>query len=139
MSTAEGQCGPPLQILIVEDYPDAAESMRDLLAWDGYEICIAHCLQSAVSSVETSWPDVVLLDIAMPGGSGYEVAKRVRERCGSRRKPLFIAISGYATEADRLHSRAEGINLHFAKPVDPMFLREVLRSYANSRQTAPVP
>jgi CheY-like chemotaxis protein len=68
---------------------------------------------------------VVLLDLAMPGMDGFTLAKRLREQATTA-KPLLIAISGYAGPGVCARSEAEGIDLHFRKPVNPELLRSLL-------------
>jgi CheY-like chemotaxis protein len=71
-------------------------------------------------------PDVVLLDLALPGMDGYEVARRLRAQSRERR-PLLIAVTGYGREEDRRRSVEAGIDLHLLKPVDLAQLQGLLR------------
>jgi CheY-like chemotaxis protein len=133
MNTAYGQSRSSLNILVVEDSADTANSLAAILAYDGHNVQQAYDGDAARNVVTLCWPDVVLLDIAMPGCDGYHVAKRIREQSGQKQKPLFIVISGYATEADRQRSEAEGIYQHFAKPMEPDVLSGLLRDIAVNR------
>jgi CheY-like chemotaxis protein len=132
MDAADGQNLPPLKVLIVEDYADTANTLATILVHDGHNVQIACDGQTAIEAVKVCWPEVVLLDIAMPGCDGYQAAKLIREQRGEKPRPLFIVISGHATPADRARSEAEGIYLHFAKPVDLDLLRGLLREFAVS-------
>src|SRR5947209_1699143 len=130
MTATDGQSGPSLKILVVEDYPDTADSMAKLLELYGHQARIAPDGPSAIEACKQFWPDVILLDIGLPGMDGYAVAKTIREHCSHGDKmPLMIAVSGYATQADIVRSRAEGINFHFAKPVDPEVLKTLLEPF----------
>jgi CheY-like chemotaxis protein len=122
-----------LKILVVEDSTDAANTMGILLKRERYEVNLAYDGQGAIAAGDKCWPDVVLLDLAIPGCNGYQVAKGIREQCMGKPQPLFIVISGHASEADRQRSIAEGIHLHFAKPMDPDLLLDLLRDLAINR------
>jgi CheY-like chemotaxis protein len=138
MGPAE-QCGFPLQVLIVEDCADTADTVGAILAFDGHDVQIAYNGAAAIDAVSSRWPDVVLLDLAMPGFDGYQVADKIRQKCGDRAQPVFIVISGHAKESDRLRSEAEGIHLHFAKPMDADLLLGVVRQFAARRYGTEMP
>jgi CheY-like chemotaxis protein len=128
-----------LKILIVEDCADTADTLGLILGLEGHDVHIAHHSAAAIEVVASRWPDVVLLDLAMPGADGYHVANGIRAQCGDKPKPLFVVISGHATEADRLRSEAEGMYLHFAKPVEASLVIGLLRQFASERRTSPSP
>ena len=115
----------PLRILLVEDNDDTAWSMAALLGRHGYEIEVTKDGPSALQVSATYQPDVVLLDIGMPEMDGWQLARQIRQQQNGR-QPVLIAVTGYATTADRQRSQEAGINLHFAKPADPKELLEVL-------------
>jgi two-component system CheB/CheR fusion protein len=104
------------RVLVVDDNLDCAESLAELLGYSGYEAAIARDGQSAIDSVESFKPEVVLLDIGLPGTDGYEVARILRRKFADR-KLLLIAISGYGQENDRARSKAAGFDYHMVKPV----------------------
>jgi CheY-like chemotaxis protein len=79
-------------------------------------------------------PDLVFLDIGLPGLSGLEVARRLREEAGER-QPLFVAVTGFDQDEDRRRSKEAGIHLHVAKPADPEKLMAVVNRF--SRVLAP--
>jgi len=117
-----------LRILIVEDSADTALSQAILLRHLGYEVEMAVDGGRALEIAKILAPDVVLLDIGLPGMSGWELAKLLQEQ--SREKPPFlIAISGYGTEDDLRQSHDVGIDLHLLKPVDQKKLAVVLRKF----------
>jgi two-component system CheB/CheR fusion protein len=119
------QAAHPLRILVVEDRVDIASGMATLLQREGHGVQIAHDGHTAVELARALRPDVLLVDLGLPGLSGYEVTARLRgEACC--RESVFIAISGYAQEQDRERSRAAGFDHHLAKPVDLGKVRALL-------------
>jgi CheY-like chemotaxis protein len=121
-----------LTVLVVDDNSDCAESTAILLRSYGHTAEVANDAATALAAVERSRPDVVLLDIALPGMSGWELARRIQEGPGEP-KPLLIAVTGLAREEDRQQSAASGIDLHLAKPVDPAQLQALLKSVESAR------
>jgi two-component system CheB/CheR fusion protein len=113
------------RVLVVEDNTDAAEMMTELLGLWGYEARAVGSGEAALQIVETFAPHAVLLDIGLPGMTGYELARRLRSLMGSA-QPLLVGISGYGQEADRQLSREAGIDQHLLKPPDPHALRDIL-------------
>jgi len=115
----------PKRILVVDDNVDAATTLQLLLKSLGHEACAVYDGQQALSMALAFRPDVVLLDIGMPGLDGYEVARRLRalKRGESLR---IIAVTGWGQEADRTRSREAGFDVHLVKPVDPGLLTSVL-------------
>jgi CheY-like chemotaxis protein len=90
----------------------------------GHEIRVAYSGQAALDAASQAPPDVMLLDITMPGMSGFEVARQLRAQHG--RAVLLIAITAFGQEADRRLSREAGFDHHLVKPVDPEHLRSLL-------------
>jgi len=121
-------------VLVVEDNPDVAHSMSTLLRMWGHEARVALNGPSALEKAHEEEPEVVLLDIGLPGMDGYEVARKLRDMLREK-GTLFVVVSGYGTEADIQRSREEGIELHFVKPADPAELREVLQRYGSRQWT----
>jgi CheY-like chemotaxis protein len=103
-----------------------------LLGFWGHDVSVAADGSSAVSAARTDCPDVVLLDLGLPGMNGWDVASRIREDTVWKR-PLLVAVSGHANASDRLQSRAAGLDMHLAKPVDPAFLQRLLERYGIAR------
>ena len=114
-----------LRILVVEDLHDSADSLALLLRLWGYEAAVAYDGPSALAMASAHSPDVVLLDIGLPGMDGCEVARQLRRLPGMNRALLF-AITGYGQEADVQRCKEAGIHRHFLKPVDPAELQQVL-------------
>ncbi len=107
----------PRDILIVDDNVDAAESLSTLLRLLGHTVATAHSSHAALEAAQNHTPDVVLLDIGLPGISGLEVARRLRGNLGLT-DVLLIALTGYGQEEDRRRSQEAGFNAHLIKPVD---------------------
>ena len=116
---------PQRRILIVDDSRDGGESLAMLLRVLGAEVALAHSGRHALESVTTFKPDVVLLDIGMPGMDGYEVARRIRANPANRQMQL-IALTGWGQDEDRQRSAAAGFNHHLVKPADVDQLRQLL-------------
>ena len=115
-------------ILVVDDNADAAMSLAMLLRMMGHEVAVAHDGHAALEHVRAgATPDVVLLDIGLPGLSGYEVAKRLREQPGGARLRIY-AMTGYGQEEDRRRSLAAGLDGHLVKPVMPAELFALIES-----------
>jgi PAS domain S-box-containing protein len=117
----------PKRILVVDDNVDAATTLQLLLKSLGHEACAVFDGQQALSTALEFRPDVVLLDIGMPGLDGYEVARRLRAL--KRVEPLrIIAVTGWGQEADRTRAREAGFDVHLVKPVDPSVLTSAIAS-----------
>ncbi len=125
-SAAEaGKPAVPRRVLVVDDNADAAVTLQLLLQSLGHETHVVHDGAAALDAARRLEPDVVLLDIGLPGLDGYEVARRLREMEAAR--PLrIIAVTGWGTEADRRRSQEAGFDLHLVKPLDPEELAQVL-------------
>jgi len=114
-------------ILVVDDNDDAASSMAMLLRMMGHDASIAHDGESALRGIEADRPDIVLLDIGLPGMSGYEVAERLRKTPAGKALRLY-ALTGYGQEEDRRRSAAAGFDGHLVKPVMPGDLFALIES-----------
>jgi CheY-like chemotaxis protein len=120
----------PLHILVVDDDGDTAATMALLLRLFGHEVRVAPNGPAALRLAREAAPDVVLLDIAMPGMDGFELAVHLRQQPTPRRLVL-VAVTGYGTAADRQRSHEAGIDLHLVKPVDSEVLRQLLMKFQN--------
>jgi CheY-like chemotaxis protein len=121
--------GSPLQVLVIEDNPDAAETLADLLALFGHEATIALSGPEGVEMARSFRPDVVLCDIGLPGMDGYAVARSLRIEPATRTARL-IALTGYGRESDRQRTQEAGFDLHLVKPVEPLELKRLLDDWA---------
>jgi CheY-like chemotaxis protein len=117
-----------LRVLVAEDDADSAVSLARFLQRLGHEVEVAPDGPSAVAAAQDHRPDVVLLDIGLPGLDGWEVARRLQGHPAPKR-PLLVALTGYDREEDRRRSDEAGIDLHLAKPVDPDQLRRLLTKF----------
>jgi len=113
----------PRRLLIVEDHPDVAESLALILRCDDHEVRIAHDGPAALQVLKKFKPEVVLLDVGLPGMDGYEVARRMREEAPESNLTI-IALSG--SDQDHSQSTQAGFDTHLVKPVHPNLLRSML-------------
>ncbi len=113
------------RVLVVEDNADAAESMRMLLDGIGHQVAVVNDGDAAVAAARTFRPEVVLLDIGLPGMDGFQIASALRAMPETSRAHL-IAVSGYGQDKDRARSAQAGFDLHLVKPVDPTRLAEAI-------------
>jgi PAS domain S-box-containing protein len=114
------------RFLVVDDNEDSAESLAMLLRALGSEVQTAFSGHDALELVPAHRPDVVLCDIGMPGMSGYEVARRLRQTPGVERTFMLIALTGFGTEDDRRRSFEAGFDAHLVKPIDLEKLQSTL-------------
>jgi signal transduction histidine kinase/CheY-like chemotaxis protein len=111
---------PSLRVLVVDDNVSSAQSLAKVLKLDGHDVQVAHDGQAALESVRQLRPEVVLMDIGLPGMDGYEVARRLREDADlAAGIVLLAAVTGYAEDDARRRSREAGFDHHLVKPVDP--------------------
>ena len=106
----------PRRVLMVDDNKDAVTSLATLLTMQGYDVRTASDAPTALNVASTYLPDIVLLDIGLPGTSGYEVARQIRAM-PSLKNVLLVAMTGYGQENDKLRSEQAGFNAHLVKPV----------------------
>jgi two-component system OmpR family response regulator len=121
-----------LRVLVAEDHPDGAASLAHLLRLAGHAVLIAPDGPTAVAAALGDRPEVLLLDIGLPGLDGWDVARRVRAAAEGR-PCLIVAITGYSAPADRERSRDAGIDAHLVKPIDPDVLLADLARYRAGR------
>lgn len=117
--------GTPLRIQVVDDNVDAATTLGMLLRLGGHTVQIAHEGRAGLAMIEETDPDVVLLDIGLPGLDGYEVARQIRAS-STAQNVLLIAISGYGQDEDRRKAREAGFDHHLVKPIDFTSLSQLL-------------
>jgi signal transduction histidine kinase/DNA-binding response OmpR family regulator len=115
------------RVLVVDDNLDGAGMLARLLKGWGHEVALTHDGPSALDVAPDFHPDVVLLDIGLPGMDGYEVARRLREIEPAERATL-IALTGYGQGEDRRRSEEAGFHHHLVKPVDPQVLGDMIRT-----------
>lgn len=115
---------PKRRVLVVDDNVDAADALAELLRDYGHDVRAAHDGPSAIEQAAIHRPDIVLLDIGMPGFDGYEVARRMRRELGL--KATLVALTGYGEARHRRLSRDAGFDQHVTKPVDIRKLEKLL-------------
>ncbi len=115
------------QILVVDDNVSSAETLALLIGLSGHCTRVAHTGVDALLAVEAERPDVVLLDIGLPGMDGYEVARRIRQT-ELNRNLLLVAVTGYGQDDDRRKSFDAGFNHHLVKPLDLDQLEAILNA-----------
>ena len=118
----------PRRILVVDDNQDAADSLAILMRSRGHEVQTANNGPDALETAQVFFPDIVMLDIGLPGFDGYEVARRLRQ-CPNGDRILLAALTGYGRDDDRLRSQQAGFDLHLVKPVHPEVLWGLLASH----------
>ena len=111
-------------VLIVEDNRDQAETLRLFLCDKGHTLEVAASGPAALDAARRRPPDVVLLDLGLPGLDGIEVAKRLRLEHGERMR--ISAITAYGSESVRRETEEAGCELHLVKPADPRFIESLL-------------
>jgi signal transduction histidine kinase len=122
-----GKKAPARRILVVDDNRDSAQSLGLLLQMMGNEVRIAHDGRAALEEAGAFRPNLALLDIGLPGMSGYEVAQRLQER-PELRGMVLIALTGWGQEEDYRRSYEAGFHHHLTKPADLAALKKLLTS-----------
>lgn len=119
----------PLRVLIAEDDRDTAASLEALLLNEGHSTRCVYRGREVLGVAKTFGADVLLVDIGLPGISGYDIARIFRKMYGNRR-PKLIAVTAWNRVPDKLMAKAAGFDHHFGKPYDPNELLAVLRQIA---------
>jgi two-component system CheB/CheR fusion protein len=119
-----------LRVLVADDNRDAADSLQRVLSLYGYEVKVAYDGAAAIELADAFRPSVAVVDLEMPGTSGYDVARIFRSR--NRNGLMLVALTGWGQEADRRRSREAGFDYHLTKPVDPGALNELLSGVAKA-------
>jgi CheY-like chemotaxis protein len=118
--------GKSLRILVVEDHSDTLEALSRLLSRFGHEISVADRAENALNMIESKEFDVVLCDIALPDGSGYDLIAEAK-----RKRPIkAVALTGFGATEDIERGKDAGFDFHLTKPVDFHELRAVLGQIA---------
>ncbi|MFL6580648.1 MAG: ATP-binding protein, partial [Burkholderiales bacterium] len=122
------------RVLVVDDNVDAAESIAMILRITGHKVMCIYDGQSVMKMVQNYKPEVVIIDIGLPGMSGYDVAKLLRNTPECKHLAL-VAVTGYGQDNDRMTAQQAGFDSHMTKPVDP----DVLGEFVAAAQRAAVP
>jgi CheY-like chemotaxis protein len=128
-----GSPGRRCRVLVVDDSRDAATSLARLLVrhWN-QEVRTAHDGHEALELAREFGPEMILLDIGLPGLDGYEVARRLRQR-EAHGETLLVALTGYGQDEDRRKSQEAGFDMHLVKPVEPGVIRRIFEHPALAR------
>ena len=122
-----------VRVLVVDDNPDMVTTLMALLRADGFETHGASNGNEALRVLEKVHPDALIVDIAMPGMTGWEVARNVRQG-GTGQRAMLIAISGEYTErGNRLFAEKGGFDYFLSKPCDPNVVLKLLRPLKSAR------
>jgi CheY-like chemotaxis protein len=121
----------PLRVLVVDDNLDAAESLVALLEVLGHTTAVAHDGMQGLEAAREFVPDLVFLDIGLPGMSGYEVARAIR-RTAALREVVLIALTGWGAQSDQQQSHEAGFDQHLTKPVSLEALEQALAAAARA-------
>lgn len=122
--------GRTLRILVVDDNVDTATSMAMLLELTGHDVVTAHSGLEAIEAAQAHRPELIVLDIGLPGIDGYEVVKRLRQRPCCK-DSVIVAASGYGQEEDYRRTKAAGFDYHLAKPIEFDALSSLLAKATN--------
>jgi CheY-like chemotaxis protein len=125
----------PLRIVVVDDDDDVRELTCALLRRWHHEVAAAPAAPEGIQRIREQDPDVALVDIAMPGMDGHELAEAVRREHPVR--PRLVAVSGYGRQEDRERARSSGYDALLVKPVEPEVLRTILGQLAREMSTRP--
>jgi CheY-like chemotaxis protein len=115
----------PMRVLLADDDRDGALTLSTLLELEGYEVRVVHGGQEALDAAREFRPHVMLLDIGMPKITGYEAARRLRQRYGDD-CPVLVAVTGWKQASDKILATLAGFDHHVAKPYDPAALISLL-------------
>jgi PAS domain S-box-containing protein len=116
---------PRRRVLVIEDNPDTAETLREMLEMDGHDAEITHRGRDGIEKARAFRPEIILCDIGLPDMDGYTVARGIRSD-PTLAFTLLVALTGYALPEDRLQAEAAGFDRHLTKPVSVAQIEEVL-------------
>jgi CheY-like chemotaxis protein len=119
---------PARRILVVDDYGDSADTLAELLGFDGNDVRVAHDGLEALEIAENFRPRVALLDLGMPKLNGYETASKIREQPWGE-KMFLVAVTGWGEEAVMERTKEAGFDAHILKPVDYSKLSKLLADF----------
>jgi two-component system, cell cycle response regulator DivK len=116
------------RILMIEDNEDNRRILRDLLTSKGYDVIEAEDGIDGVSAAETFRPDLILMDIQLPGIDGYEAARRIKANSESRKIPIIV-VTSYALSGDDVKAFEAGCDAYVAKPFSPRDILSKIGEY----------
>ncbi len=116
------------RVLVVEDQEDNMRIMNDTLASAGYQVIEAVTGIEGVAMAESHKPDLILMDVMLPGLDGYEATRRIKANAALRHIPV-IAVTSYAMDGEESRAEEAGCDAYFSKPVSPRVLLAKVREY----------
>jgi PAS domain S-box-containing protein len=123
--------GASRRLLIIDDNVDAAESLAKLMVLSGHNVKTAYDGSAGLETMSDFNPDLILLDIGLPGINGYDVAREARQRLG--KKPFLLALTGYGSGDVRKRCQEAGFDAHLVKPAELDALDEIITNYDPDR------
>jgi len=121
-----------LRVLVVDDNRETAKCLASLLRRFGHDVRVAFNGPTALREASETEPDVVLLDLGIPGMDSFEVARRMKDQLQPK-KPFFVAVTGFTLNGDFRRSVEEGMDFHLVKPIEPELLLMVLEGLGGER------
>jgi CheY-like chemotaxis protein len=121
-----------LRIIVADDERDQVTTLAAILQDEGHEVREVYRGSEVLRMVREFDPDIALIDIGMPGMSGYEVARELRQEFGKLR-PLLVAVTGWKQSSDRILARLAGFDHHLAKPFESKALLEMIEPVASGK------
>ncbi|MBP3955632.1 response regulator [Gemmata sp. G18] len=132
MPPTTGSCpfgeSPSISVLIVDDFRDSADSLADLLRICGHGVQTAYDGGTALAAER---PDVVILELRLPGMDGWELVRQLRDRFADH-QPVYVAVTTCGLVQERRQSEETGIDFHLLKPVEPGVLMDLLKRLAEA-------
>ena len=127
------QALPGRRVLVVDDNTDGADLLAMMLQLSGHKTRIAYSGLEALETAVAFRPEVIFLDIGLPGLSGYEVARRFRAT-PALSPLLLVALTGWGSEEDRRRSKEAGFDIHLTKPVEPAAIDDVMARLGSAQE-----
>jgi CheY-like chemotaxis protein len=122
-------------ILLVEDFDDTRLMMKLWLMKNGYRVLEAETGEEAISVAQREQPDLIIMDVMMPGMNGLDATQRIREYQALRRTPI-VAVSAYGADEYRSVAIEAGCNEYVSTPFEPRLLAELIKSLIASRESS---
>lgn len=123
-------------LLVVDDNPENLKLILMILASSGYELVTASDAIQALRAIERRIPDLILLDLQLPGMDGLELTRRLKAKQDTRDIPI-VAVTAYAMKGDEAKAINAGCNGYLVKPVDKRLLRELVRRFLEVAEPSP--
>ncbi len=122
------------KILVIEDSPSSLKLMLTLLEMNGYEVRVAESAEGGFELLEQFTPDLILIDIQLPGMDGLEMTQRLRADSAFEHTPI-LAVTAYSSQADEKKAFEAGCNEFIIKPIDTRSLPDVIGGYCEGART----